>query len=573
MICLKKGVCGIIIIVFVCLEALVMSKTKKILIGILVVVVLIVSGLGVGYAIAPREFLQLFLSDGAYTKVMLAKNFSKMYPLAEDIAAKVDDKKFAFEAEGTVNAKFNNKIIDKSIATELSNYVSTLNMKSDLNLEGALLNFNASLYDNSGEVLSSSVIVDPMSVYLNIKQLEFGWMNVDKKDDETQHSVGVVNETYETIIKEKVDDDLKKAIYNYMKIVTSTFESDKISISKEKDFQLGSAVANGEVVTVSMSAADLINCVDTVLVEVKSDENTFTIINNCLPESEKMTFADFKNKLDILRDKLVKKINDSEIETVNLDFFVDSRNEITALEVNMNSNKATNIVSIIIEDSNDAGYVLSVKANNETTLLIDVKKLTENSGVVSLEKKMADGTLSVKVRYSDFSVTDNGIFGKFDTDPFVLPGYPELGEIALDVDISNSEKGIKVSADITVENLGDFNFILDMNESESKIIKLPLANEISAFDSDKFKTELINYFMIDLPQTDSQYRGVYQKVVGSVFEDAISSLWSSIFGNTLDGDSLGKGINSIIQSAQNKDSSAVVGIVDDFLSAFGLKGN
>ena len=37
-----------------------MSKLKKVIIGVVAAVVLVVASLGIGYAVAPREFLQFF---------------------------------------------------------------------------------------------------------------------------------------------------------------------------------------------------------------------------------------------------------------------------------------------------------------------------------------------------------------------------------------------------------------------------------------------------------------------------------------------------------------------------------
>lgn len=560
-----------------------MSKTKKIIIGVVAAVVLIVASLGIGYAVAPREFLQFFLSDGTYTKVTLAKNLSKMYPQVEKFAANVDDKKLGFEANGSVEANFNTKIIpNKTTAEELSKYISSLKMNSNLNINGALAGLNARLSDNENEVLSVNVIADPMSAYLNVKQLDLGWMNLDIKEDEVQHDVGVVNKTYENIIEEKVDGDLKKAVYDYAEAAVDLFESDKISISDEKDFALGSALAKGEVVTVSMSAADLINCVDTVISKAGEDEKTFESVNNCLPESEQMSFADFKNKLSSLREKFVKKVNDSKIETANLDFFVDSRNDITAVEINLNSNKNTNIASFVIEDENDAAYAFCIKSDNETTMLIDVKKLSDENGVITIEKKMAEGQLQVKARYSDLDVKDDGIYGKFDTDPFIIPGNEDLGKVELSLDVAKENKAIDFKVDGNIENIGSLKVSLDVAKTEYEDFTLPKSNDIKPFDSEKLKSEIVQYFMVELPQTDKQYKAVYQNIVGNVVQNAIGSFFGSLFGgnikdnpfgNLIDGSSLGSGIEKIIESAQNGDSSSVGEIIGDFFGAFGFGKN
>lgn len=561
-----------------------MSKTKKIVITVLAVILLLMATCGIAYAIAPREFLQLVLSDSAYTKMMLAKNLTKGYPAAEKMAATLDEKQLGFEAEGYMNTVFDESVFGGEKASQaVSEYASSLKMDASLYLNGALAKASCDIRDNDGSVITVGCIADPMSAYMNVEQLKLGWLNMNIEEDEKQHDVGVVNSTYKNIVDSHTDDDLRNAVYDYAETAVDTFNKENISIASKKEINVGSLLAKGDVVTVVMNRDELVNTIDTTVAKISSDEKTWNAINSCLPDSEKMTYDEFKEALSKLRDSFVNKIDESKVETANLDFFVDKRNNITAVDIDLSSSTTTNTISAILKDTEDRGFSICIKEDNETTLLIDLIKTDEESGTITLTSKTANGPLSIRARYSDLQIDDDSIYGRLVTDEFSLPGESDFGPIKLEITVKQSEDGLNVTVNADIEKFADLDISLHAKKTEYKDFALPKAAEIKPYDKDKFQNAALTYMFKDMPAQHSQFSKVYTAVLTSGINGAVGklvgaltgddTLIGTILGGLVDDKSLSEGIGGIISSALNGDPTQVGGIVENFFEAFGLKAS
>lgn len=193
-----------------------MSKKKKILLTILAVILVIAATFGIAYAAAPRDFLQLILSDSAYTKFMLAKNLTTKYPAAEKLISELDEKNAAFEASGTISASFDKEAFgDQKSADAVSDYVSSLKLDANLSIDGTLAKASCNIKDSDAAVITVESAADPSGIYMNVNQFGLGWLNMNGKTDTTQYNVGTTNQTYENIVESKADDTLRKAVYKY----------------------------------------------------------------------------------------------------------------------------------------------------------------------------------------------------------------------------------------------------------------------------------------------------------------------------------------------------------------------
>lgn len=559
-----------------------MSKAKKILLSILAVVILLLATCGIAYAVAPRDFLQLILSDSAYTKVMLAKNLTKGYPAAEKVIAGLDEKQLGFEASGDIDVTFDSTAFGSASASQaVSEYASSLKMDADLFINGVLAKGTVDISDNSGSVITAETIIDPSSVYMNIKQLGLSWLNMDIKNDETQHDIGVVNEAYENIIEEKADDDLREAVYDYAATAVSTFEDNNISIASKKEINIGSLTAEGDVVTVVLQKDELINCIDTTVARVLEDEKTFEKINACLPESEKTTYEEFKTKLTKARNDFVEKIESTGVQTATLDFFVDSRNDITAIDIDFGAGTVVNNISVLLKDKEDRGISLKVESDSKVIFLLDLLKTDDESGKITLTKETANGELTIKASYSGLSIEDDGIYGRIATEPFTLPGNEEFGPITLEATVKQVGDSLSVYINADIEGFANMDINLSAEKVPYRDFARPVASEISPYNKEKFRAAAVEYFFKDMPDEHPQFKSVYSAFLTSAISGSVSNLIDAltgddnvigeILGNFVNGDSLSSAINGIIDSALNGDTSHIGDIVDDFFGAFGLK--
>lgn len=561
-----------------------MSKKKKILLTILAVILVIAATFGIAYAAAPRDFLQLILSDSAYTKFMLAKNLTTKYPAAEKLISELDEKNAAFEASGTISASFDKEAFgDQKSADAVSDYVSSLKLDANLSIDGTLAKASCNIKDSDAAVITVESAADPSGIYMNVNQFGLGWLNMNGKTDTTQYNVGTTNQTYENIVESKADDTLRKAVYKYAEKILDEFPKDSISIASKKELQVGSLQAKGDVITVVLTADEFKNCVNVAAESISSDKETFEKINSCVPAGEQISYEDYQAKISEVKDKIIKKADETGLKTANLDFFVNRRNEIVALKLDLSSESVTNKVALILEDTDDRGFSVSIENDNETVFLLDILKSDKKSGKIVIQKAMENGPLKVEASYSDLVIKDDELYGHIVTKPFELPGENDLGAITLDLTITgeNSSLGILLKADI--ENFGTTEVSLKAEKVEFKSFTVPKASEISPYNHDTFRSAAVNYFLKDMPDTHPAFRAVYTNILTSSINGAVGDLISaltgdenvvgSILGKIVNGDDLSNAIGGIIDSAIKGDTSGIGNIVNDFFKAFGLKGS
>ncbi len=561
-----------------------MKKNEKILISVLAVILVLLATVGVAFAAAPRDFLQLVLSDGAYTKVMLAKNLSTTYPAAEKVIAKLEENQLAFKADGTVTAAFNEDAFgDKKSSDAVSDYVSSLKLNADLAVDGSLAKADYTISDSDAPVVTVSSALDPTGLYMNVNQLGLGWLNMSEKKDFDQYGVGTANETYENLVKSKTDKVLREAVYGHAEKILNKIPSDSISIASGKELQVGSLKAKGDVVTVILTADELRNCINTAAESISDDKNTFEKINSCVPSDEQLSYEEYKAKVLKIRDKLLEKTEKAELKTANLDFFVNRRNEIVALKLDLSSESVTNQISLIIADEKDRGISLKIEENNEISFLLDVLRNDKKSGKVVLQKTTERGPIHVEATYSDLVIKGDKLSGHFVTEPFELPGENELGSVTLDLKVTGSPSSLDILLNTDIENFGSTEISLKAEKVSFKAFTTPKAAEISPYDRDKFKEASVNYLLKNMQETHPSFRVVYADILTSSINGAVGDLISALTGNEnslgrmigkfINGDDLSNAIGGIIDSAIKGDTSGIGNIVSDFFKAFGLKGS
>lgn len=561
-----------------------MTKKKKVLLIILAVLIVIIAIPGIAYAVAPRDFMQLILSDSAYTKVMLAKNLTTKYPAAEKLIAQLDEKQMGFEATGSIKAAFNEKTFgDRESTDAVSDYVNSMKLSADLFVDGTLLKSSVNIKDADADVATVEAAADPAGVYLNVKQLGLGWLNMNGESESEQYDVGTTNDTYKKMVESKTDDTLREAVYKYAEIILGTFPKDNISIASEKEIQSGSLKAKGDVVTVILTADELRNCINTAADSISSDKETFEKINACIPTDEQLTYDEFCTKVSQVKDKLLTKIDESELKTANLDFFVNKRNMITAIKMDLGSESTSNTFSLILEDVNDRGFSVNIEDGGETVFLLETVKSDKKSGKISLSVSTKNGPLKIEADYSDLTVKKDEIFGHIVTKPFEIPGESSLGDITLDLTVTGEDSALDILLKTDIEEFGKFDITLKANKVDFRSFTVPKADEITPYDKDTFKSAMVTYIFKDMPETHPAFRAVYTNILTSSINGAVGDLVGaltgddnvigSILGKIVNGDDLSNAIGGIIDSALNGDPSKVTNIVDDFFKAFGLKGS
>lgn len=548
-----------------------LSKLQKILLIALSIIIIFAATCGIGYAVAPREFLQLILSDAAYTKLMLAKNLSTYYPEAEKLLETIDEKELGFDASGKLTATFADDAFGSRETTKsIEEYVNTLTVDSSLNINGALAKATCTLSDKDGEVLNADCIADPSNIYLDIPELDLGYMSMIKNSEAEQKDIGTINETYDNIISKKGEDQIRKAVYETADTAVGTFDKTLISIISDKTLDVGSVSATGDVATVVMPIEDFKNCITTTFDKVSNDKETFDLINSCLPDSAQMTYPKFKTKLKELEDKILIKVKESEITNVTLEFYINSRNEIVGMDIELVSPKTNIGICLVLKDDHDRGFAFELKERTDRTLLIDILKTDETSGTIKYFRETEDGPLEVRATYTNLEISEKAIYGHFQTDAFKIPGNKDLGEIKLDIVIKGENENLTAEIDISVKDLVDATVYLNASTADFTSFNLPKAGEVTPYDQSLVESAAASYLLSEMPRTHPAFAKVYRNVLSATIGEAVGQGISGLLGGSEGGKDLANAISGIIDGAINDDPSGIGDIINDFFSAFGL---
>ncbi len=585
-----------------------MDKAQRIFWGVLAAVIAIVAACGVGYALAPRDFLQLVLSDAAYTKFTLAKNLSSAYPAAEDILKKVDAQQAAYKAEGAMDATIDESLFpSEEVAAEVSKYISSLALKSEIYVDGGLLKVTGDLTDSDTSVFTADAIVDTSSAYVKIDQLGTKYMDVLKSPEEnatgsasgdgsgsgsgsgnasgavtTGTSVGSLNETYDAIIARGADDDLREAMYSLFETAMGSFDDTLISIISNKTLEIGSASATGDVATVVMTADDFKDCISRTMNQLADDKALFDEINPCLPKDMQLTFPQFRAKILGTADDWISQIEESGITNVTLEFYIDKSNDIVAFEMWVMSPDSSTGVKAVIFDEDEESIAVVCERDKEKVFSLDLKKDSKdaNSGKIEFMNMTESGPLNISASYSGFEMSKDGFKVNIATEKFELPGQEGLGGITMDISVAMENEAISLTARVNIDKFAKAVITLSGNNIEFKKFALPKAEEIEPFDSEALKTKAIDYVLSDLPNTSASFKNVYSKVMQSMLGGIFGGLFSDLIPNvnlgsnsgslsgSLDGGSIGNAISGIFDDVTGGDS--VVGdFIGDLFSGFG----
>ncbi len=573
-----------------------MGKAQRIFWGVLAAVIAIVAACGVGYALAPRDFLQLVLSDAAYTKFTLAKNLSSAYPAAEEMLEKVDAQQAAYQTEGAMDVTLDKGLFpSEDVATEVSKYISSLALKSEIYVDGGLLKVTGDLTDSDGSVFTADAIVDTSSAYVKIDQLGTKYMDVLKSPEENDggsgsgsadgssgSSVGSLNETYDAIFERGVDDDLREAMYSLFETAMGSFDDTLISIIPKKALEVGSASATGDVATVVMTADDFKDCISRTMNQLAEDKELFEKINPCLPKDMQTTYPQFQAKILGNADEWIAEIEESEITNVTLEFYIDKSNDIVAFEMWVMSPDSSTGVKAVIFDENEESIAIVCERDKEKIFSLDLKKDSKDadSGKIEFMNMTESGPLNISATYSGFEMLEDVFKVNLVTDKFELPGQETLGGITLDISAAIENESLSLTARVNIDSFAKAVITLSGNEIEFKKFTLPKAGEIEPFDSEALKSKVIDYVLSDLPNEHASFKTVYSKVMQSMLGGLFGGLFSDLIpdvdldsdsgsvSGSFDGGSIGNAISGILDDVTGGDS-VVGGLLDDLFSGFG----
>lgn len=286
-----------------------MTQKKKIVIIVLSVILGIALILGVWFAVAPREFLQTFLSDGAYAGTTVAQNSGR---IGVEIA-KLAKEDTALHYAGDFDAKFDKDLIlgSETAAKSLSDYASSLKADGDIYFKDGGIRATFALSDNTSVALSGETIINEKRQCYKFNQLGDTWYEKTRKTDKVDVRTNDLTE-----------DDIDET---------------KIYITDEKVIRIGSVSTKGEALTLQMSLRDFKILLSSIDIEIEDSG------------------ADFAK----LSDKLISFLEEDKVESVIVNLFVNKRNHVVGFSIDFDGEEDTTI-SFIKASEKDNCYALEL---------------------------------------------------------------------------------------------------------------------------------------------------------------------------------------------------------------------
>ena len=226
------------------------------------------------------------------------------------------------------------------------------------------------------------------------------------------------------------------------------------------------------------------------------------------------------------------------------------------------------------------------------------KAATNKAPGVELEKliKVSKDKIEIKATTNQLK---NGIVSDFLPDDYkelfdsaiksIVPKLSDFGFENIDIKFSvngrnkitdmsmiltGAEKDAKLAISFDKESEGsltynDLTFDFVVKETDVQSFDIPSKMEVSTFDEETLKSDLIKYLFSGELSNHSDLSELYSAIFGSKIKSGIGALLEGF----IDTDDLSEGIMGIIDGAMNKDSSGVGDIVSNFFEAFGLVGD
>ena len=271
-----------------------LSKSKKALLIILSILIIIIAVMGTAYAASPRDFLQLILGEKGYTEFVISKNIKDKSSEMADIN-EAFSKKIAFNTNGKVNFNFSDgAILNNKVTSEAEKYLSSLNIESQIYRDSKRIKMDTSLNDADGRVLSAEVLTDLSSTYLNIPQFNTGYIKLNKNktagkgNKEAEKSKNILNKIYKSS-----DIRMSEAVRMSKQIlerISDSLDNGRMEILSKKALNVSNIVFTGDVIKIYLPSEELKSCINDIFAIVENDEEFFNSLNDTLPQDERISY-------------------------------------------------------------------------------------------------------------------------------------------------------------------------------------------------------------------------------------------------------------------------------------------
>ena len=469
-------------------------------------------------AVCPRGLFLLLTTDKAYTEYVMAKALSEMLEETEDLQEFLG-KDGSYQATGGVTANLTtygqNELGGERAGAGFASYLASTRLNLEYNRKDGNSQWSVDWTDPDGSVLSVQRKDLGASAYLNIANLETGWMQV--KEAGQSNKKDQLNKIYT-----KADSTVKRRFLKAVKTGYKSVNQDiSYSVSKDMELQVEDKSVTGARCHILIDAATLEQWINVTCNTLKEDNKLRTAINKTQSKTERLSEEEYEALIETLRSLVQSILEKTETQKVSLEFYANRKNEAVGMTCMAQSNVEDLMVSGI-RSAAEGGMALLVRVGSSDLLQASVTPDADkdNSGTAHLQLGKTETTIT----YSDLDWKDGNVFGRITADNFVLPGNEDLGGVALElVSSENRDGSVALGASLNSETLGSLVFNLTVTEGSATTIAALDQEDIAAYDKEETASALVEYFLQDLPKQSSSYNNMYKNIINGIYQNLLTA--------------------------------------------------
>ncbi len=469
-------------------------------------------------AVCPRGLFLLLTTDKAYTEYVTAKAFSELLEETEDLQEFLG-KEGSYQATGGVTANLTtygqNELGGERAGAGLASYLASTRLSLEYNRKDGNSQWSVDWTDPDGSVLSVQRKDVGASAYLNIANLETGWMQV--KEASEKNKKDQISKIYRN-----ADATVKRRFLKALKAGYQSVNRDiSYSVSKNMELQVEDKTVMGTRCHILIDSTTLEQWITTTCNTLKEDNNLRLAINKTQSKTEQLSEAEYADLVETLRSLAKSVLEKTETRKVSMELYVNRKNEVEGISWMAQSDVEDLMVSGI-RSAEEGGMALLVRVGSTDLLQASVTPdaKTDGSGTAHLQL----GKTATTITYSDFILEDGKLFGKVTADNFVLPGAEDQGGVAVELVSSENKDGtVALGASLNSETLGSLIFNLTVTEGSATNIAAPDTKDIAAYDKEETASALVQYFLQDLPKQSSSCNNMYKNIINGIYQNLLTA--------------------------------------------------
>lgn len=502
-----------------------MTPGQKRGIVILSIILVIVLALGISYWHSPRDFMRRFMTKQTYGEWILKKEAEKDIPELKKWTGEITKERASSRvssAEIRLSDQLRQQIGTTPVLFAVDNYISSLTIKSNVNIAGNQAFIHTQVSDRAAPVMTIDFARTGDFSAFNVKELGLGWQKINnsKTEDAEYKSAGgpaVEIQDPRRVLFWSVDDQkMNKLVKKNLKKGYKEIRRDiKIEIDPDETFELSGKKTEGLRILYSVPIDTFLEFIDVSAENMMSDKKLYDAWNSTLSEELKFkSFQDYQSFIQSAKRTLENNLSKSGTTGVAVSLYVDNKNMVTAAEALVKNKNNDLIARAIFRDENNSGPAVRIRYGKNGIYSIVVTREGKQKGIVDFKSGDFERTIS----YSDYEWYGGHLYGNFKWTAMDLPISKDGKKIPVSNTLSllrNGKDGQQINLTVDIPSIGKIAFETVSEKGKYVMPDLSGIKDASPANTDAITEAATRYFTRELPVNDPEYGNLVKQIIRS----------------------------------------------------------